>query len=68
MHIQEIPPAVKTDEEKKPGLVEIIPDIKELLDYMEQNQQFRYEEKEKFSLALFFFSSRSFACLRGLFS
>ena len=43
VHFQEIPPAVNTEEEKKPDLVEIIPDIKELLDYMEQNQQFRYE-------------------------
>jgi transcriptional regulator with XRE-family HTH domain len=43
MYIQEAPPAVNTEVAKKPSLVEIIPDLKELLDYMEQNQQFRYE-------------------------
>jgi len=43
MYFQEIPPEIEIKEEEKSGLEKTMPDIRELLDYMEQDLQFRYE-------------------------
>jgi transcriptional regulator with XRE-family HTH domain len=42
MYFQESQPEIKIKEEKKPGLEET-PEVRELLEYMEQEPQFKYE-------------------------
>jgi transcriptional regulator with XRE-family HTH domain len=46
MYFQESQPGITIKEEKKTGLEETMPDVRELLEYMEQDPQFKYEVRE----------------------